>query len=248
MKQMIRAVSMTAVLLGAAGAFAEDGQEEQLDLRTEEEKVHDALQEAWDNAALEALGASTTSASDAREPSAPEQSKAEPVNEYTEAEVVELLRTSQAESFPYMLGSPLQVHGCWYVVTSPPRGWFGPPRFYLTVQRLASQQCAAQTVVLDSNYVFGGEVARKGNKGIAIAYPSKQTPSGAGLVHVRLVALDEETLTVSRTGFLGTFMGSTSVASIKFEGHDLLVDTYRYVARYRNFLTSNEPPTGVIFP
>jgi len=250
MKQMIRAVSMTAVLLGAAGAFAEDGQEEQLDVRTEEEKVHDALQEAWDNAALEALEAGTAVATEAlaEEPSEATSSKAEPRNEYTEAQAVELMRTSEPESFPYMLGSPLQVHGCWYVVTSPPQGRFGPPRFYLTVQRLASQRCAAQSVVLDSSYVSGAWVARKSNKGIAIAVPSKQTPSGSALVHVRLFAVEQESLTVSRTGFLGTFMGSTWVSEMHFEGHDLLVDTFRYVARYPNFLTSEAPPTGVIFP
>jgi len=248
MKQMIRAVSMTAVLLGAAGAFAEDGQEAQLDLRTEEEKVHDALQEAWDNAALEALEASTAATTLARESSEPARAKAEPVNEYTEAQAAELLRTADPDAFAWMAGSPLQLHGCWYVVTTPPVGRFGPPRYYLTVQRLASQRCAAQTVVLDSSYVSGASVARKSNKGIAIAVPSKQTPSGSGLVHVRLFAVNQESLTSSRTGFLGTFRGSTWVSEMHFEGHDLLVDTNRYVARYANFLTSNEPPTGVIFP
>ena len=250
MKRMIRAVSMTAVLLGAAGAFAEDGQEAQLDLRTEEEKVHDALQEAWDNAALQALEAGTAVASDtlADESSEPARAKAESVNEYTEAQAVEQLRTADPDAFAWMAGSPLQLHGCWYVVTTPPQGRFGPPRYYLTVQRLASQRCAAQTVVLDSSYVSGASVARKSNKGIAIAVPSKQTPSGSGLVHVRLFAVNQESLTSSRTGFLGTFMGSTWVSEMHFEGHDLFVDTGRYVARYANFLTSNEPPTGVIFP
>jgi hypothetical protein len=254
MNQMLRAVSMTAVLLGAAGAFAQDGQAEQ-DLRTEEQKVQDALQEAWDNAALQALEASAgaTSATPAlvEEASEPERARAEPVNEYTEAQAVELLRVLEpgTDTF-YMVGPPLQLGGCWYVVKTMPQsqGRYGPPRYLLTVQRLPSRQCTIQWAVLDYSYLPGGTVARKSNKGIAIAMPSKQSPSGSALVHVRLFAFDHESMTASRIGFLGTFMGSTYVNGMRFEGHDLLVDTNRYVARYANFLTSNEPPTGVIFP
>ncbi|WP_309895624.1 hypothetical protein [Archangium sp.] len=250
MKQMIRAVSMTAVLLGAAGAFAEDGQEARLDLRTEEEKVHDALQEAWDNAALEALEASTAVASDtlADESSEATSSKAEPVNEYTEAQAVELMRTSEPESIAWLAAPPVRMRGCWYFVTTPPQGRFGPPRYYLTVQRMASQHCEAQTVVLDSSYNGGATVAQKGSKGLAIAFPSKQSPSGSALVHVRLFAIHPTALTVPRTGFLGTYRGSTWVNSMHFEGNRLLVDTSRYTATYARFLTSEEAPTGVIFP
>ena len=249
MKQMIRAVSMTAVLLGAAGAFAEDGQEEQLDVRTEEEKVHDALQEAWDNAALEALEAGTAVASDAlAEESEATSSKAEPVNEYTEAQALELMRTSEPEAIAWLAAAPVQMRGCWYFVTTPPQGRFGPPRYYLTVQRMASQHCEAQRVVLDSSYVGGATVAQKQSKGLAIAFPSKQSPSGSALVHVRLFAIHPKALTVPRTGFLGTFRGSTWARSMHFEGNRLLVDTYRYTATYARFLTSEEAPTGVIFP
>jgi hypothetical protein len=250
MKQMIRAVSMTAVLLGAAGAFAEDGQVEQQDLRTEEQKTYDALQEAWDNAALQAQEASTASATDTlvEESSEPVRAKAEPVNEYTEAQAVELLRTSEPNAIPWMVGPAMQLRGCWYVVTTPPVGRFGPPRYYLTVQRLASQHCAAQTLVLDSSYTSGAVLAHKESKGIAIAAPSKQTPSGSALVHVRLFALEPKSLTVSRTGFLGTYRGSTWVSDMHFEGNRLLVNTSRYVATYPHFLTSEEAPTGVIFP
>ncbi len=249
MKQMIRAVSMTAVLLGAAGAFAEDGQEEQLDLRTEEEKVHDALQEAWDNAALEALEAGTAVATEAlAEEAEATSSKAEPLNEYTEAQAVERMRASEPEALAWLAAAPVQMRGCWYFVTTPPQGRFGPPRYYLTVRRMASQHCEAQTVVLDSSYTGGATVAQKESKGLAIAFPSKQSPSGSALVHVRLFALHPKALTVSRTGFLGTYRGSTGVRSMHFEGNRLLVDTYRYTATYARFLTSEEAPTGVIFP
>jgi hypothetical protein len=246
---MIRAVSMTAVLLGAAGAFAEDGQEAQLDLRTEEEKVHDALQEAWDNAALQALEAGTAVASDTlADESSEATSKAEPVNEYTEAQAVELMRTSEPEAIAWLAAPPLQMRGCWYFVTTPPQGRWGPPRYYLTVQRMASQHCEAQTVVLDSSYTGGATVAQKESKGLAIAFPSKQSPSGSALVHVRLFAIHPKELTVPRTGFLGTFRGSTWVSGMHFEGNRLLVDTSRYTATYARFLTSEEAPTGVIFP
>ncbi len=249
MKRMIRAVSMTAVLLGAAGAFAEDGQEAQLDLRTEEEKVHDALQEAWDNAALQALEAGTAVASDTlADESSEATSKAEPVNEYTEAQAVELMRTSEPEAIAWLAAPPLQMRGCWYFVTTPPQGRWGPPRYYLTVQRMASQHCEAQTVVLDSSYTGGATVAQKESKGLAIAFPSKQSPSGSALVHVRLFAIHPKELTVPRTGFLGTFRGSTWVSGMHFEGNRLLVDTSRYTATYARFLTSEEAPTGVIFP
>ena len=249
MRQMIRAVSMTAVLLGATSAFAEEGQEEQLDPRTEEQKVHDALQEAWDNAALEALGTRTASDALAEEASEPTTSEAGPVNEYTEAQAVELLRTSEPEVFGWLAGPPVRLRGCWYFISTPPSGGpWGPPRYYLTVQRMASQHCEAQSVVLDSSYHGGATVAQKESHGLALAFPSKQSPSGSALVHVRLFALEPKTLTVSRTGFLGTYRGSTAVRAMHFEGNRLLVDTYRYTATYARFLTSEENPTGVIFP
>lgn len=251
MKKMIRAVSMTAVLLGAASAFAEEVQEEQLDLRTEEQKAYDALQEAWDNAALEALEAGTAVASDvlAEEAPEPKSSKAEPVNEYTEAQAVELMRTAQPEAMAWLAAPPVQLRGCWYFVTTPAKGgpWW-PPRYYLTVQRMASQHCEAQTVELDSSYTGGATVAQKESKGLAIAFPSKQSPSGSALVHARLFAVHPKALTVSRTGFLGTYRGSTWISSMHFEGNRLLANTNRYVATYPRFLTSEEPPIGVIFP
>jgi hypothetical protein len=250
MKHVIRVVSLTALLLGAASAVAEEGQPE-IDTRTEAQWLEDALQEARDNAALEALMASTVSASalESDEPSeAVESSEAVPANEYTEAEALELLRTGEPELFGWLAGPPLQLRGCWYFVLTPPSSGYGPPRYQLTVQRMPSRHCEARTVVLDSSYVSGATVTHKESKGIAIAFPSKQTPSGSALVHVRLFALQPKTLEVSRYGFLGTYRGSTYAYGMHFEGNRLVVETNRYTATFPRFLTSEEPPIGVIFP
>lgn len=251
MKQVMRAVSMMALLLGAASAVAEEAQSEEADTRTEAQKVEDALQEARDNAALEALMASTASAPamESEEPSeGVELSEAVPANEYTEAQALELLRTGEPESYAWLAGPPLQLRGCWYFVLTPPSPGYGPPRYQLTVQRMPSRHCEAQTVVLDTSYASGATVTHKESKGIAIAFPSKQTPSGSALVHVRLFALQPKTLAVSRYGSLGTFRGSTYAYGMHFEGNRLIVETNRYTATFPRFLTSEEPPLGVIFP
>jgi hypothetical protein len=106
----------------------------------------------------------------------------------------------------------------------------------------------ADVVMLGSSYAWGGLMTNKESEGIAISYPSKQTPSGSALVHVRLLAVDPKTLTVSRSGFLGTYLGSTYASGMHFEGNRLLVKTNRYTATFPRFLTSEEPPIGVIFP
>lgn len=251
MRHMIRAVSMTAVLLGTGSAFAQELQAVEEDLRTEEQKAEDALREAWDTAQLEALMASTASAPASLVEEADEV-EAEPVfgpvNEYTEAQAVELLRTTDVEAFSWLAAPPVQLRGCWYFVTTPPQGRYGPPLYRLTVQRMPSRHCEAQTVVLDSSYAAGVTVATKESKGLAVSFPSKGTPSGSALVHVHLFALNPKDLSVSRTGFLGTYRGSTSVYGMHFEGNRLLVETNRYTATYPRFLTSEEPPLGVIFP
>ncbi|HYO54854.1 hypothetical protein [Archangium sp.] len=97
-------------------------------------------------------------------------------------------------------------------------------------------------------FLFLLRVAHKESQGIAIAFPSKQTPSGSALVHVRLFAVDPKTLAVDRYGFLGTYRGSTWVNAMHFEGNRLIVGTNRYTATFPRFLTSEEPPIGVIFP
>jgi hypothetical protein len=241
MKQVMRAVSVTAMLLGAANAVAGETQVEQ----------EDALQEAWDNAAIESLMASTALA-----PAEPADEDSEvsdstgavPANEYTEAQALELLRTGEPENFGWLAGPPLQLRGCWYFILTPPTPGYGPPRYRLTVQRMPSRHCEARTVVLDSSYTSGATVTHKESKGIAIAFPSKQTPSGSALVHVRLFAVDPKSLAVDRYGFLGTYRGSTWAHAMHFEGNRLIVETNRYTATFPRFLTSEEPPLGVIFP
>lgn len=251
MKQVIRVVSMSALLLGAASAVAEEGQAEEADFRTEEQKVQDALQEAWDNAALEALRASTASAptQTGEEPSkATGPAEPVPANEYTEAQVVEWLRASEPGLSGWVIGPPIQVRGCWYYATSLPLPRYRPPVYGLAIHRAPSRHCEAAMVGLGNSYVWGGLMTNKESEGIALSYPSKQTPSGSGLVHVRLLAVDPKTLEVSRTGFLGTFLGSTYAYGMHFEGNRLVVETNRYTATFPRFLTSEEPPIGVIFP
>jgi hypothetical protein len=244
---------MSAMLLGAGSAFAQELQAAPVeeDLRTEEQKAEDALLEALDNARIDALMASTASAPAALVDEA-DEADAEPVfsraNEYTEAQAMEFLRTTDGDSFAWLAAPPVQLRGCWYFVTTPPQGRYGPPRYQLTVQRMPSQHCEAQTVVLDSSYTASVTVAAKESKGFAISFSSKGTPSGSALVHVHLFALNPKDLSVSRTGFLGTYRGSTYVYGMHFEGNRLLVETSRYTATYPRFLTSEEPPIGVIFP
>ncbi|AKJ06040.1 hypothetical protein ATI61_110216 [Archangium gephyra] len=252
MKHVMRVVSLTALLLGAASAAAAEGQPEEADTRTEAQKVEDALQEAWDTAALEALRASTAAApaTPAREePRATGSSAPVPANEYTEAQAMELLRTGEPETVTWVLGPPLQVRGCWYFATSVPiASRYGPPYYQVSLHRIPSRHCVADVVLLGSSYAGGGLVTHKESEGLALSYPSKQTPSGSALVHVRLLAVDPRTLTVSRAGFLGTYLGSTYASGMHFEGNRLLVETNRYTATFPRFLTSEEPPIGVIFP
>jgi hypothetical protein len=248
MKHVIRVVSMTALLLGAASAVAGEGQPGEADTRTEAQQVEDALQEARDNAALEALGASTAAAPEALAEEPAEAPEAVPANEYTEAQALEVMRTGEPELFGWLAGPPLQLRGCWYFVLTPPSPGYGPPRYQLTVQRMPSRHCEARTVVLDSSYASGATVTHKESKGLAIAFPSKQTPSGSALVHVRLFALHPKALAVSRYGFLGTYRGSTYASGLHFEGNRLLVETNRYTATFPRFLTSEEAPLGVVFP
>lgn len=252
MKHVMRVVSMTALLLGAASAVAGEGQPEEADTRTEAQKAEDALQEAWDNAALEALRASTAAApatSSAEEPGATGSVEPAPANEYTEAQVMELLRTGEPETVNWMLGPPIRVRGCWYFATSVPiASRYGPPYYQVGLHRIPSRHCVANRVVLGSTYTWGGLMTNKESEGIALSYPSKQTPSGSALVHVRLLAVDPKTLTVSRTGFLGTYLGSTYASGLHFEGNRLVVETNRYTATFPRFLTSEEPPIGVVFP
>lgn len=251
MKQVMRVVSMTALLLGAASAVAQEEQPDEVDTRTEAQKEEDARQEARDTAAIEALRASTaaapaTVAEEPAEPTGP--SEAAPANEYTEAQALQLLNTGRSGSFEWLVGPPLLLRGCWYFVLTPPSPGYGPPRYQLTLQRLPSRHCEARTVVLDSSYAPGATVTNKESEGLAIAFPSKQTPSGSALVHVRLFAVEPKTLEVSRYGFLGTYRGSTYASGLHFEGNRLVVETNRYTATFPRFLTSEAPPLGVVFP
>jgi hypothetical protein len=253
MKGMIRVVSVSAVLLGAGGALAEEAPLEELDTRTEEQKLEDAAREARGNAELEALAASIASAPALLEEEAEEATEEPelfPANEYTEEQAVELLRTTEPEIFAYLVGPPVQLRGCWYFISTPPdwAGW-GPPRFYLAIRRMASQHCEAKTVEhRDYSWTSGGMVATKESKGLAIAQHMKWSRSGSGLVHTYLYSLDPKTMRLKRDGFLGTYMGSTTPQAMYFEGNRLHVDVWRYVAIYPRFLTHDVPPSGVIFP
>jgi hypothetical protein len=126
-----------------------------------------------------------------------------------------------------------------------------PPLYHLLVMRLPAPlpECTyASSGIIASSYLDSFQVAVKGGQGIALALHSKQSPSGSALVHVRLFQIAPKDLRVVRGGFLGTFLGSTWVNGMHFEGHRLIVETNRYTATYPHFLTSTLPPEGVIFP
>jgi hypothetical protein len=253
MKGMIRVVSMSAVLLGAGGAMAQEAQPEALDTRTEEQKLEEAVREAWDTAQLEALAASLASAPAVLEEEAQEaveKPELVPANEYSEQQATELMRAADPEASAFLVGPPVQLRGCWYFISTPAQGGrWGPPVFRLAIQRLASQHCEAKTVVNPmSSYYSGAVFATKGSQGIAIAVPMKGTPSGAGLVHTYVYSIEPKKMQLRQEGFLGTFRGSTTPRAMHFEGNRLHVDVWRYVAVYPRFLTHDVPPGGVIFP
>jgi hypothetical protein len=261
MRNAVQVLSVVGLLLVAPSAVATEtegsGEGAELnDSRTEAQRNFDAAEEARDAAALQALkarveqGASKPRASqDSSEPV--EEVRLLPVTPAIQEAALAPLRSAGvvAQDAQVQSSSMFLMRDCYHLVlTVADLG--RPPRYHLIVVRLPAPlpECTVTSREIDSSYVDSFQVAVKGGQGFALAFQSKQTPSGSGLVHVRLFQIAPKDLSVVRAEFLGTFRGSTWVNEMHFEGHRLVVETNRYTATYPRFLTSTLPPEGVIFP
>ncbi len=167
----------------------------------------------------------------------------------TELEALQYLRANEPETLSALAARPHRVRGCWYVISGKTVGW--PPfRTRYTLTRIPSQHCKGESKVIDETYNTWGNVYALANEsqGLAIAHQVKWTLSGSGLVHTRVISVDLKTLDTERSFVLGTYRGSTGLLGMRFENNYLIVDTTRYTATFPRFLTSEEPPLGVIFP
>lgn len=262
MRNAIQVIVMVGSLVMGSNVAAEEAQvsaeaSELVDGRTEAQQRYDAAQEARDAAALEALkvrlqqGAATSSSGEASAEGPAEEVQLLPMTPAIREAALAPLRSAGrvAQDVEIESSTVFLLRGCYHVVfTFPDSG--RPPRYHLMVLRLPAPdlECTSASRTLDSSYVDSVHVAVKGGQGIAISFASKQTPSGSGLVHVRLFQIAPKTLDVVRQEFLGTYLGSTYVNELHFEGNRLIVETNRYTATYPRFLTSGLPPEGVIFP
>jgi hypothetical protein len=199
---------------------------------------------------LVASSAAAKATEDSGEPA--EEVQLLPVTAAIQEEALTTLRSAGvvAQDAQVQSSSMFLMRDCYHLVLTISHSG-RPPLYHLLVMRLPTPlpECTyASSGILASSYVDSFQVAVKGGQGLAVALHLKQTPSGSGLVHVRLFQIDPKDLSVVRGGFLGTFLGSTWVSGMHFEGHRLIVETNRYTATYPHFLTSDLPPEGVIFP
>lgn len=261
MRNAVQVLSMVGLLLVAPSAMATETEgsgagAELSDSRTEAQKSFDATEEARDTAALQALKARVEQGTSKQRTS---QDSSEPVEEVQllpvtpaiqEAALAPLRSTGVvAQDAQVQSSTMFLMRDCYHLILTVADSG-RPPRYHLIVVRLPAPlpECTAASREIDSSYVDAFQVAVKGGQGFALAFQSKQTPSGSGLVHVRLFQIAPKDLSVVRAEFLGTFLGSTWVNGMHFEGNRLVVETNRYTATYPRFLTSNLPPEGVIFP
>lgn len=261
MRNAILLISTVGLLLGAQSAFAQEATLEAeafVDMRTEEEQRYDAFQEARDVAALESLASSVAGSELLAEEEA-EEGALEEVMLFTPsaamlAEAQELLRRDGVyveASDVEATSTTFMVRDCYYVAFTAYAWGRWPPRYQLILMRVPGptpEECPYASRTIDTSYATSYKVATRGSQGIVLSFESKQSPSGSALRHVRLFHISPKTLETVRSAFLGTWMGSTYVYGMHFEGNRLIVQTNRYTATYPRFLTSELPPLGVIFP
>ncbi len=263
MRSTICVLSAVGLFLATSSAVAAEaaGSSESAefsDSRTEAQRSFDAAEEAKDDAALQALKAridqGTAKPRASQDSSGPVEAVQQlPVSPAMQEAALAPLRSAGvvAQEAQVQSSTMFLMRDCYHLVLTVADSG-RPPRYHLVVVRLPAPlpECTAASTSreIDSSYVDSFQVAVKGGQGFALAFQSKQTPSGSGLVHVRLFQIAPKDLSVVRAEFLGTFRGSTWVNEMHFEGHRLVVETNRYTATYPHFLTSTLPPEGVIFP
>ncbi|HSP81334.1 MAG TPA: hypothetical protein VLQ93_22645 [Myxococcaceae bacterium] len=169
----------------------------------------------------------------------------------------------QAQGFLGRFHTPVKVKDCWYFVSADQWYWRHP--YQLTVRRLPTQHCEAQTVRLDAS--FGGQtlLVEPGSRGeLVIAFsvrPYPYAPSPHPHGEVRLYQLSADTLETVRSYELRARDGHVEASRLAFEGNRLIVEGTKvgpmlterpelgagpgYVATFEHFLSSDEPPTVV---
>jgi hypothetical protein len=139
---------------------------------------------------------------------------------------------------------PLRAGACTFLISAP-SDQGRPPRYHLTVQRLESRACTEAEVRYASTYNPATLLAARRGVELAVAFSTKQTPSGAGLTHLEVRHLRGRTLQVVRTAFLGVPQGSTEAYSMYFAGPHLKLETNWGLVTLPDFLTSTAPPQGM---
>ncbi len=220
---------------------------------------YDQRQQAWDVAALSAL---VSVSPDALPPAEEGVRTLDVVSPALAPDVSAVAALMKASALPGQYGEPLELNGCWYVAGS--SGWYRPDvglRWKLLVQRLPSTGCVEEVRELDSSYSNGPpQMIATERQGLALAFPSQQSPSGPS--HLRLYQVDPDTLDVVRQAFLGSSASmNTRATAMTLEGNRLIVHGTKtgsipgevgsgdaFIATFPRFFSSEDAPSVFAHP